>query len=171
MCGAGQPSQYNTKSNFTLHPHWGESIYFCCTWCVYACVRVRSRACARIIFVRYYYCDCDSFLLFFLACYNLLSGRAQFLWSHSIARACVCVFAVVDVLYFCCECMIVCVRSRGCLWVCVRAIVWAPELCSFCLLAAVVDVLYIYCPRTCEIACLYVRYYFCKRLQSSFSFF
>ena len=34
--------------------------------------------------------------------------------------------------------------------------------------AAVVGALNFYCPRTCEIACLYARYYFCERLQSSF---
>ena len=39
------------------------------------------------------------------------------------------------------------VRSLGCLRVCARSILWAPELCSFFFVSAVVDVLYFYCVR------------------------
>ena len=80
VCGAGQSSQHNTKNNFTCARTEVSRYTFVVRVC--ACVRVRSRACAHVVFVRS--CNYVAFFLLFLPCYNLLLMWAQFLRSPVI---------------------------------------------------------------------------------------
>ena len=119
-------------------------IYLLCVRvCLHVCVRVRSRVCAHVIFVRS--CNCVGFFLLFLPCYNLLLVWAQFLWSPVIV--CVCVFFPSLMCYIFVVGAWLRVGSRGCLWVCERAILWAPELCFFSLFLLSLLVCYIFIVR------------------------
>ena len=74
VCGAGQPSQRNTKNNVIWARAEVRGYIFVVSACVLVCVcvRVRLRVCAHVIFVRS--CNCVGFFLSFLPCYYLLLG-------------------------------------------------------------------------------------------------
>ena len=185
VCGAGQPSLHNTKNNFTCGRTEVSRYTFFVRACV--CVRLRSRACAHVIFVRS--CNCVAFFLLFLPCYNLLLVRAQFLWSPVIVFFFFRRWCVIFLLWVCvyvrdrlvaCEC----VRAQCCerlnyvlfflllpLLVCyifiVCAYVWdrVPVLASLFLRAST-TILFSVRHRSCDIFCCgctrkFVRFYNC----------
>ena len=112
VCGAGQPSLHNTKNNFTCGRTEVSRYTSFVRACV--CVRLRSRACAHVIFVRS--CNCVAFFLLFLPCYNLLLVWAQFLWSPVIVFFFFRRWCVIFLLWVC-----VYVRDRLVACECVRA--------------------------------------------------
>ena len=162
VCGAGQPSQHNTKINVTCaHTEVSRYISVVSVECVCAYVRARSRACSHVIFVRSY--NCVVFFCFFwrvIICCSCERNFCDRLWLR--------VFLLPSLMF------IFLLWVRDCAWdrvvVCECVFVQFCErlscafFSSFCCRCWCVIFLLCARTRTCEIAYLYVRYYFSELL-------